>query len=77
MTLSDFTLNDFDSLEEAANEIAHKMNITGGDQLNVLRYQIFTHWHDEVGFSWEDKEYIGLCYRQEQRSGQKMENPVS
>lgn len=33
MTLSDFTLNDFDSLEEAANEIAHKMNITGGDQL--------------------------------------------
>ena len=61
MTLSDFTLNDFDSLEEAANEIAHKMNITGGDQLNVLRYQIFTHWHDEVGLSWEDKEYIRAC----------------
>lgn len=61
MTLSDFTLNDFDSLEEAANEIAHKINITGGDQLNVLRYQIFTHWHDEVGLSWEDKEYIRAC----------------
>lgn len=61
MRLHDINLKNYESLEDCCLDIEKKAKPNSEDAINELRYQVFSAWHDEIGFSPQDTEFVRVC----------------
>lgn len=61
MKISEINFENYNSLEELCLDIENRIELKTEEDKNRLRWQLFTRWHDEFGFTDEDEEWVRAC----------------